>query len=85
MKPLNPADLRVESAIRHQRIDGAVPLERWVELDERLRPELAGPQGVLDFFPDVVVVDVDEAPDLVLVAVEKFGMEGEGIHGRLKS
>lgn len=72
--------LRMQRAVTDQRINGAILFERGIELNEGFRPEFACFECLFDLVPNIGVVNINEALDVVLVAFQNFGVKGEGIH-----
>jgi len=56
-------------------------VSRGVELDERLRPEDARVQLILDKTSDVRVADLEKAPGIGGVVVDQAAAEVENVHG----
>jgi hypothetical protein len=64
-----------------QLLDCAARLERGVQLDDRLRPEQALLELVIDVAGDSRVADVDEAPREVRVVVDETLAQIENVYG----
>lgn len=79
----NVPKVRVKRSFGGQIVQTAEHLERWVELQKGLRPELTFPQFVLDFRPNRIIRNLEEATDVCRVVVNDLGVRLKDIHGAL--
>jgi hypothetical protein len=75
------AALGMEHTRADELVDPAARLERRVELDERLRPEVVGVEVPIDKRAGVRLLDRDEPADVPTVLFDQPLAEREDVHG----
>jgi hypothetical protein len=75
-----PTALGMKDAFANQLVDRGARLKRWVQLDERVRPEDACFELAANVLPDLRVMYLKEAPSISRVVVDQAMTKVENIH-----
>ncbi len=73
----------MEAAAGDQIVDPGAWLEAGVELQQRIRPQQAVAQFVVDHLPDARITDRDEAPDVGAIVIDQPVAQRKCVHGVL--
>ena len=75
----------MKHAFGNQLVDRGAGLKGWVQLDERVRPKDACFELAANVLLDLPIADLDEAPGVACVVVDKPVAEVEDVHSRTQA